>query len=116
MICGQCEAEFEGNRCECGWTARVQPLMLHRALHQPGITLEEFGVDLFEAIKTASALTWTTKMRKAAADDPRPDRIELSLQNMRHREAALSKQLVLLTKRVGVDDQRRIAELLTQGG
>lgn len=107
MMCEKCGTEFVDARCQCGWAAPdYQPPPIDRGARH-GISLEEFGVDLFAVVKACAQIELLRKWKRLG---PTPKtRPEDVLARAKAEEQALG---VLREKFVGLpaEDQLQVLD------
>jgi hypothetical protein len=116
MTCPECEKEIYGERCTCGYKIQIIPMKhgLPVEREPAGITREQFGLSLYEAIKCCGGIMQLRKyqdMEKAQED-------QAWRKDLEQREDALSQQLDTLLPKLSVADQEammlRYPEIVNQ--
>lgn len=96
MYCHNCES----NPCSCQREKLAHPATVTRSTYQPlhdGITKEEFGINLYETIKTIGGILGIDQQR-ASAIHKNQQKVGKDLSTRRHTlQRTLATQLPLLT-------------------
>ena len=112
MNCPDCERELYSNSCVCGY--RVPTYAQAAAPHKepPGITLEQFGIDLFQAIRAIGALFQARRMLQGARNDviifPTERRYNMETNELETREKTLIAETVDSLSSLSASEQMEV--------
>lgn len=114
MNCPSCDKEVFGDACACGWLQQVKlqtPQMRSTYIQQPfGLTKEEFGLDLFSAIKASTG----SRQAFATSDVYRKKKMKQKAEEYNQRGKTLLDELEILFRKgtIRQADQSRIMATL----
>lgn len=101
MICASCETTIFSYPCPCGYTDTAKPSRGYpRSTYQPqptGITKEEFGLNLYETIKTIGGILGIDQQRANAIHKGEGYRVQELMTRRKALQVTLAKQLPELT-------------------
>lgn len=110
MTCPDCDREISGDKCQCGYRVKVYQFQAGVPVMPNGITCEQFGLSLYEAIFCCGGILQLRDMQKselARADKAIRD-------GYRQRESVLHGQLAALTPKLPVADQEALIQRYPQ--
>ncbi len=105
MNCPQCDKALYGTSCPCGYTSLTTACTPIRSTERAipnGSTLEDFGVDLFAAIKVCTGILQLQELQQKADTRRSPE--------YQQRELLMLQQLAALVPKLSVGDQEQLIE------
>ena len=105
--CPDCDREMFGERCPCGYNrieSNVVPFRsTYRPIPQDARTKEQFGVELFEAIKLCGGILQLQEMQgmERVIESGRGD-------EYKHKETALLRELAAMVPKLTVFEQEQL--------
>lgn len=101
MNCSSCDSQLDAYPCACGYTGQPTPSTAHirsTYVDRPhGITKEEFGLNVYEVIKTIGGILGIDQQRAAAIHKHEGFKVQALLVRRKALQVILAQQLPTLT-------------------